>query len=102
MGAHHPTPGAHLAVVVLEVVAAAIDVDEHAREGCREHGGPVRVQVGVEVAHEGVGEAVGEGFKPGLAVIVAGDVGQWLRAVVGHTHQNRRARPRHGVSDDWE
>src|SRR5207245_2760304 len=39
VGAHHPTSGAHLAVLVLEVVAAAIDVHEDARERCREDGG---------------------------------------------------------------
>ncbi len=74
VGAHHPAAGAHLALVVLEVVAPAIDVHEHARERGGQHGGPVLVQVAVDVAHEGVGEAVGEGLEPGLGVVVAGDV----------------------------
>src|SRR5438128_12634836 len=60
------------------------------------------MQIAVEIAHEGVGEAVGKGLEPGLAVIVAGDVRQRLRAVVGHAHQHRRARPRCGMSDDRE
>ena len=87
---------------MLEVVAAAIDVDEHARERGGQHGGPVLVQVGVEIAREGIGEAVGEGLEPRLAVVVAGDVGQGLRAVVRHAHQHRRARLRRGVPDDGE
>ncbi len=102
MGAHHPASGAHLAVVVLEVIAAAIDVDEHARKRRREDRGPVLMQIGVEIAREGVGKPVGEGFEPGLAVVVAGDVGQRLRAVVGHAHQDRRALPRRGMPDDRE
>ena len=64
--------------------------------------GPVLVQVAVEIAHEGVGESIGEGLEPGLGVVVAGDVGQGLRAVVGHAHQNRRAPSRRGASDDRE
>jgi len=102
VGAHHPAPGAHLAVRVLEVIAAAIDVDEHARERRRQHGGPILIEVGVEIGREGVGKAVGEGRERRLAVVVAGDVGQGLGAVVGHAHQHRRARPRRGVSDDRE
>jgi len=43
MGAHHPTPGADLAILVLEVVAPAIDVHEHARERRCEDGGPVHI-----------------------------------------------------------
>src|SRR3989442_816012 len=83
-------------------VAAAIDVHEHARERRREDGGPILIYVGVEIAHEGVGEAVGEGLERRLAVVVAGDARQGLRAVVGHAHQHRRARPRRRVSDDRE
>jgi len=102
VGAHHPAPRAHLALVVLEVVAAAVDVDEHARERRGQDGGPVLVEVAVEIADEGVGKAVGEGLEPGLAVVVAGDVGQRLRAVVGHGHQNGHARSRLGMPDDGE
>ncbi|MDP3937880.1 MAG: hypothetical protein Q8R92_07065 [Deltaproteobacteria bacterium] len=102
VGAHHPTPGVHLAVVVLEVIAAAIDVHDHARKRRREDGCPVLVQVAVEIAHEGIGISVGEGFEPGLAVIVPGDLRQRLRAVVGHAHQDRRAPLRIGLPDDWE
>jgi hypothetical protein len=93
MGAHHAPPGAHLAVVGLEVVPPAIDVDEHARERRGEDGGAVLVQVAVQIAHERIGKAVGERLEPRLAVVVARDVGQGLRAVVGHAHQHRRARP---------
>ena len=73
--------------MLLEVIAAAVHVDEHARVRRGEHGRPVLVQVTVEIAHEGVGEAVGEGFEPGLAVVLAGDVGQGFRAVVRHADE---------------
>src|SRR5712692_4027952 len=43
VGAHYAAPGAHLAVLVLEVVAAAIDVHEHARERCRQDRGPILI-----------------------------------------------------------
>jgi hypothetical protein len=43
VGAHYAAPGAHLAVLVLEVVAAAIDVHEHARELCRQDRGPILI-----------------------------------------------------------
>ena len=66
-----PATGAHLAVVVLEVVAPAIDVDEHARERRREDGGAVLVQVAVQIAHERIGEAIGERLEPWLAIVVA-------------------------------
>ena len=56
------------------------------------------VQIGVEVAHEGVGEPVGEGLEPGLGVVVAGDVGQRLRPRQGHADQHRRARTGAGRS----
>jgi hypothetical protein len=98
--ADDPTPGAHLAVVLLEVIAAAVHVDEHARVGRGEHGRPVLVQVTIEIAHKGVGEAVGEGLEPGLPVILAGNVGQGLRAVVRHAHEDGRARARRGMPDD--
>ena len=73
--------------MVLEVVAAAVDVDEHARERRREHGGALLVQVAVEIAHERVGEPVREGLEPGLAIVLARDVGQGLRAVVRHADE---------------
>src|SRR5439155_1570452 len=75
VGAHHPAPRAHLAVLMLEVVAAAVDVDEYARERRGEDGRAVLVQVAVEIAHEGVGEAVSERLEPWLAIVVATDVG---------------------------
>ena len=70
--------------------------------GRGQHGGAVLVQIAVEIAREGVGEAVGEGLEPRLAVVVPGDVGQGLGAVVGHADQDGRARPGLGVSDDRE
>ena len=60
------------------------------------------VQVGIEIAHEGIGEPVGEGLEVRLAVVVPGDVGQRLRTVVGHAHQHRRPLLRQRVPDDGE
>jgi hypothetical protein len=102
MGAHHAAPRAHVAVVMLEVVAAAIDVDEHAGERRCEDGRAVLVKVRVDVAGEGIRKAVGKGLEPRLTVIVAGDVGQGTGAVVRHAHEDGRPGPLRGAPDDRE
>jgi len=98
----HPAPGAHLAVVMLEVVASAVDVDEDARERGGEDGGAHLVEVAVEIADKCVRESVGEGLEPGLAVVGGRDVGQGLGAVVGHAHQHRGPCRGVGAPDDRE
>ena len=90
MGADHPTPRADFTIEMLEVIAPAVDVDEHARERRGQDRGPVLVQIGVEITGEGIGEPVRKGLEVRLAVVGAGDVGQGLRAVVRHAHQHRR------------
>ena len=102
VGAHHAATRAHLAPRVLEVVPAAIHVDEDARERRGEDGGPVLVQVAVEIAREGVGVAVGEGLEPRLRVVVTRDVGQRQGAVVGHAHQDGCRPLRDRMANDGE
>jgi hypothetical protein len=87
---------------MLEVVAAAIDVHEHAGERGGQDGGALLVQIVVEIAGERVGEAVREGLEPGLRVVVAGDMGQGLRAVVRDADQDRGAGSRDRMPDDRE
>src|SRR5262249_41224654 len=85
-------PRAHLAVALLEVVAPPVDVHEHARDRRGEDGGAVLVEVAVDVAGEGVREAVGEGLEAGLPGILAGDGREGPGAEGGPTHQHRRPR----------
>src|SRR5262249_42546476 len=89
-----------LAVALLEVIAPPVDVHEHARDRRSEDGGAVLVEVTIDVAREGVREAVGEGLEAWLAVVVAGDVGEGARAEVGHAHQHRRSHARRRSAHD--
>ena len=102
--AHHAAMRANRAVLRLEIVAAAVHVHKDARQRRGQYGSALLVQVGVKVADEGVGEPVGEGFKPGFAIIVGRHAGQGLGAEVGNADQDGAAG-RLGISrvfDDGE
>src|SRR5215475_10678211 len=100
VGAHHAAARAHLAVALLEVIAPPVDVHEHARDRRREDGGAVLVEVTIDVAREGVREAVGEGLEARLAVVVPSDVRKGPGAEVGHAHQDWRPRARRRSAHD--
>ena len=87
-------------MVVFEIIPAAIDIDEDARQGCRQDRRPVFVQISVQFPHESVRKSIRKSRKPGLAVIRMGDVRQGMRAVMGNADQNRHAPVSSGVFDD--